>query len=169
MREEGTELYTGFVEFCEHLLSLYGSSLVVYEIGSYAGESAEIFSRYFAEVHCVDPWSPEGDTEGGPAQEEEFDSRTSGNARIIKHKAYSADFAPTLPDLSIDFAYIDANHSYEHVLEDISLWWPKVRLAIGGHDWNDGGEIAKAVRECLPGREVELFPDTSWLIRKVTA
>ena len=168
MREEGTELYTGFVELCEHLSALYGPSLVVYEIGSYAGESALIFSRYFSEVHCVDPWSPEGDTEGGPAKEAEFDARVAGK-RIVKHKAYSAEFAPTLPDESIDFAYIDANHSYEHVLEDVSLWWPKVRLAIGGHDWNDGGEIAKAVREVLPGREIECFPDTSWLIRKASA
>jgi hypothetical protein len=44
-------------------------------------------------------------------------------------------------DGSLDFVYIDANHSYEHVLEDIILWSKKVRTGgiIGGHDYDRYG------------------------------
>ena len=37
---------------------------------------------------------------------------------------------------SLDFVYIDANHSYKKVLEDISIWAKKVKTngVIGGHD-----------------------------------
>lgn len=36
-----------------------------------------------------------------------------------------------------DFIYIDANHSYESVLEDLKLWYPKVKTGgiISGHDY----------------------------------
>ncbi len=39
---------------------------------------------------------------------------------------------------SLDFVYIDANHSYKSVKEDLRLWTPKVRIGgiIGGHDYN---------------------------------
>jgi Methyltransferase domain len=30
-------------------------------------------------------------------------------------------------DSSLDFAYIDGNHSYSFVLSDLNLWWPKVK------------------------------------------
>jgi len=38
---------------------------------------------------------------------------------------------------SLDFVYIDANHSYEHVKKDLSLWFPKVKKGgvFAGHDY----------------------------------
>jgi hypothetical protein len=40
-------------------------------------------------------------------------------------------------DKSLDFIYIDANHTYEDSSNDIQLWYPKVRLGgmISGHDY----------------------------------
>ena len=39
----------------------------------------------------------------------------------------------------LDFVYIDANHAYEWVKEDFTLWYPKVRKGgiIGGHDFHN--------------------------------
>jgi len=57
---------------------------------------------------------------------------------------------------SVDFVYIDANHSYRFVKEDILAWLPKVKKGgvIGGHDmdWrdeaqNDEYSVRRAVEE----------------------
>ncbi len=42
-----------------------------------------------------------------------------------------------IEDESLDFMYIDANHYYESVKEDINKWYPKVKKGgvFGGHDY----------------------------------
>lgn len=42
-----------------------------------------------------------------------------------------------VPDGSLDFIFIDANHSYEGVAQDLRDWVPKVKLGgiISGHDY----------------------------------
>ena len=61
-------------------------------------------------------------------------------------------------DESLDFVYIDGNHDYEFVLEDIELWTPKVKQGgiIGGHDY--GGNfpgVEKAVKKYCGKNEIE--------------
>lgn len=46
---------TGLVECCEYLKAQIPLG-IMYELGSFAGESTEVFARYFAIVHAVDPW-----------------------------------------------------------------------------------------------------------------
>lgn len=45
-----------------------------------------------------------------------------------------------MTDNYFDFIYIDANHSYKAVLNDIIKWYPKVRRGgiLAGHDYVDG-------------------------------
>jgi len=40
-------------------------------------------------------------------------------------------------DESLDFVFIDADHGYEYVKEDINAWYPKVRNGglVSGHDY----------------------------------
>ena len=42
-------------------------------------------------------------------------------------------------DESLDFVYIDANHAYDFVKEDLEMWWPKIKKGgyICGHDYID--------------------------------
>jgi hypothetical protein len=53
-------------------------------------------------------------------------------------KGLSADVARGIPDGSLDFAYIDADHSEAGVLSDLMAWARKVRTGgvVSGHDWN---------------------------------
>jgi len=55
--------------------------------------------------------------------------------RIMRKKSVEAAFE--IKDESLDYAFIDGDHSYEGVKRDITLWWPKVKKGgwIGGHDW----------------------------------
>ncbi len=41
---------------------------------------------------------------------------------------------------SLDFAYIDAQHHFEAIREDIELWYPKIGRGgiLSGHDFLDG-------------------------------
>ncbi len=58
------------------------------------------------------------------------------NKKIEIIKDFSNVAVEQFNDNSLDFVYIDANHSYKKVLEDISIWAKKVKTngVIGGHD-----------------------------------
>jgi Methyltransferase domain len=47
------------------------------------------------------------------------------NVRIIRADVAAA--ASDVPDRSLDLIYLDANHTYEFVLRDLILWFPKLR------------------------------------------
>ena len=50
----------------------------------------------------------------------------------------SLEASKVFPDKYFDFVYIDAEHSYDAVVNDIAAWLPKVKIGgyLGGHDYN---------------------------------
>ena len=44
-------------------------------------------------------------------------------------------------DASLDFCYIDGDHSYQGVVQDLDLWYPKIRSGrvLAGHDFISDG------------------------------
>lgn len=124
------------------------------EIGVYKGR----FSRQFLEagldkLYCVDPWAAYGPyVEGKPVTEtallqERQDylyrraSRElrpwlkSGQCEIIRASSMEAveRFAPE----SLDFVYIDGNHGFRFIAEDLAEWHFRVRKGgiVSGHDY----------------------------------
>ena len=67
---------------------------------------------------------------------------------------------------SIDFVFIDGDHSYVSIKNDIKCWNSKVKEdgLIMGHDYN-WGDVARAVGECFT--EVWILPDNVWAASKV--
>ena len=57
------------------------------------------------------------------------------DAKIIR--ATSMDGAKLFEDESLDFVYIDGNHEFDYVIEDLVAWGRKVRKdgIISGHDY----------------------------------
>jgi hypothetical protein len=55
-------------------------------------------------------------------------------------KATSVQAAERVEDGTLDFAYIDAKHDYDSVMEDLRAWHRKVRPGgiLAGHDYIDG-------------------------------
>jgi len=53
------------------------------------------------------------------------------------HKVYAS-----FEDESIDFLFIDGDHHYESVIQDLKNWFPKIKQGgiISGHDYAYGGE-----------------------------
>ena len=50
---------------------------------------------------------------------------------------------------SLDFIYIDSSHGYQETLEQLTLWYPKMkrRSIMAGHDYANGPEVQQAVGE----------------------
>ena len=81
-------------------------------------------------------------------------------------KGFSVDVAETIPNGSLDFVYIDSNHFYESVKEDIEAWAPKVRSGgiVSGHDYIAGRktvQVIEAVDEYIKKNNLTLHL-TDW-------
>jgi hypothetical protein len=73
-----------------------------------------------------------------------------------------------VPDNSLDLVFIDAQHTYENVKEDIHDWAPKLKDngIMGGHDLYDAAfpGVRKAVEET--GLEYEAGPGHTWWFKE---
>jgi predicted O-methyltransferase YrrM len=104
-------------------------------------------------LYLVDPYnysntSPENNI---TSNQEAFNSvkknvKEYPNVRFILQPSVLA--ADMFPDKYFDFVYIDAEHTYKAVKEDVEAWLPKVRYngVIAGHDFGME-EVKKAIRE----------------------
>ena len=75
-------------------------------------------------------------------------ARYGERARIIK--GWTVPVAEQIPDSSLDFIFVDADHSYESVKADLMAWMPKVKKGgwFIGHDIN-WPSVKQAVDELL--------------------
>lgn len=86
---------------------------------------------------------------------------------VIIVKKSSMEAAKEIPDESLDFVYIDADHTYESVRDDIREWSKKVRPGgiVSGHDYYEfrsgKGGIIRAVDEYVKKYGYELHL-TAW-------
>lgn len=167
MRSEGA-FRDGLLDLISHL----ANDCTMAEIGSYRGESTELFlkSGKVSQIFCIDPWKPFYDSNDAASYtdmqqvENDFDSRFRNNPHVIKVKGTIDDFA-AMPHINLDFVYIDACHTYEATKHDIriSLTTLKPAFAIGGHDYTTaGGGVKQAVDEIFGVPDL-IFDDTSWI------
>jgi hypothetical protein len=73
-------------------------------------------------------------------REEAFRNTEAFADRRVILAAGSVEAASLLRDHVFDFVYIDADHFYESVRNDLSVWHPKVKTdgLLCGHDYNGG-------------------------------
>lgn len=57
--------------------------------------------------------------------------------RVSIIRMMSVDAAEIFRNEFFDFVYIDANHEYQAVVDDIAAWWPKLKAGgvFAGHDY----------------------------------
>jgi len=115
------------------------------EIGVHQATNARVMFDTIPnlKLHCVDCWKPvEGRTRNKQrryyrkAKQVLEPEINNGQAHIIRK--WSLDAAKDFERESLDFVYIDANHNYDFVMQDIIQWSRKVRLGgiISGHDYH---------------------------------
>ena len=100
------------------------------EIGvEYGANSAQILSQWKGKLISVDMWAVSS------IEDHARKILSSDRSILIKNSSIAA--ARDIPDGSLDFVYIDADHDYASCKEDIEAWFPKVRHGglIAGHDY----------------------------------
>lgn len=162
----------------------YGAEIGVWR-GAYSIELCE--ANPALHLICVDPWV---------SHQAWVDRKNSGRHNLSDvyrdavnalrpykcsiRRGYSADVAPTVPDGSLDFVYIDGNHVYDAVMQDLTLWAPKVRKGgiVSGHDYRvypkqPEIQVERAVNDYVKAhgiRPLVVFPGDkspsfSWMVR----
>ncbi len=168
---------TGLQELCTYVKRIDPSIKKVVEIGSYAGNSTEIFAKNFDIVYAIDPFVNGYDDNDASSYkipmdvvEAQFDELCKVYKNIKKLKTTSNHASTLFQNDSLEFVYIDALHTQEGVRTDILLWLPKVKNNgfIALHDYSNKKHhpgVRKAFDEIFKFPDVT-FKDTSCIIRK---
>jgi hypothetical protein len=146
------------------------------EIGVGWGRNSEFFLQNLPikTLYCIDPWEPYD----GPNKGSIFATKEKANEHYreamkrlkpFKDKAVilemtSKEASEQVEDNSLDFIFIDGDHSYDAVINDLNLWWPKVKVSgvFSGHDWSYF-DVARAVKNWFnDDTKVELSDNDIW-------
>jgi hypothetical protein len=122
------------------------------EIGVFKGTSSRLFLNRCSFMYFIDPCIdyPESSNHDIFVTAKEFLKLMEAyEPRFSFIKAFSVDAAYLVP--FVDFVFVDGEHKYEFVKQDVELYWPKVRAGgfMCGHDYspdNTAG-VNRAVNE----------------------
>ncbi len=136
------------------------------EIGVWKGDFSAYLLRIArpARLHLIDPWhfetDPDDERVGRRAQSQQnMDAmhdqvhrrfaREIERGRVIVHRARSDEAASSLE--ALDWAYIDGNHTYQGVLDDLTAYYALVRPGgvLAGDDYGMPGWWGDGVREAV--------------------
>jgi len=123
------------------------------EVGSWKGRSASymlveiINSQKNIELTCIDNWIDE-------TIYQIFLQNTSVFKDKLKHiRKSSINAVNEFENSSLDFVFLDGDHSYDSVTTDISIWLPKIKPGgiLAGHDYHptEWSGVVQAVNEKL--------------------
>jgi predicted O-methyltransferase YrrM len=117
----------------------------IVEVGSWLGKSTSVFGQYAKEtgglVLAVDWWQSNPDVglcADGVYEQFRANMKELGIDDVVIPIRLRSDVASKLiKDLSIDMVFIDGDHKYESVRQDISLWMGRVKHGgvMCGHDF----------------------------------
>ncbi len=114
------------------------------EIGVYKAAFTEKFCKAGLKMFAIDPWMAYQGA-GRTQQEQERQNFLFGHAQrtLAPYKdceiirSTSMDALKYFEDGSLDFVYIDGDHSFKHIAADIEEWTKKVKKGgiVSGHDY----------------------------------
>lgn len=155
------------------------------EVGVFGGDlSCRLLQREDLTLMMVDAWEGDGRSYAEPAgdwhaslsqaQQDDYYAMAlratefaADRRQVIR--ARSVEAAARVPDGSLDFAFIDADHSYEGCAADIRAWLPKVRAGgiLCGHDYRNTHcpfpGVERAVEEAFG--QPETGDNFTWFVR----
>lgn len=183
------------VDICrQHFVGIPGRPRFGVEVGCYRGETSAKLLAAFPHLQLVmvdqwkgdlpddDPYRLTGDGVSKLTQAEQDANKAAAtaavssfvNRRTILNLA-SKKASQRVSGRTFDFVFIDGNHSYESVAEDIAAWWPLVKGGglLAGHDYNHPANqrgnfgVKRAVDEfaATEGVEVKLMGSCWWMAK----
>lgn len=195
MRPPGSIQLWGLNALCYLIRDLYqGQVDRVLEVGSFAGESMQVFSRILKpkEILCVDPYMEDGSIKRelgdyapsmkvvkGLFKDRATEIEREGLTQVTLIERYfqswnEVNVIGSNPDSEYSFIpeviYIDADHSYKAVKNDLEIadgYRREFGSLICGHDYADGWpEVKRAVQEFANDRGLPIitFEDGSYML-----
>ncbi len=152
------------------------------EIGVASGRFSESLCMSIPDLkmYCIDPWIMYEDYQERNLSQDRMDILYESTKEKLAHfnceiiKDFSMNAVKKFSPGSLDFVYIDANHVFKYVLEDITMWADTVRPGgiVSGHDYKSLGDplpdVGKAVDQYVKDHNIKaLFVftgrnDASW-------
>jgi len=137
-----------------------GDVEVAVEVGVWAGSYSKLIMQNLnpTQFYGVDPYVIYNDAPPGSefSTQESLDVLYEKINRKIKPgiliRDFSIEAAKQFEDESIDFVYLDGDHTYEAVSSDIAAWYPKVKKngIISGHDYIEGNKKRGHIYGIIP-------------------
>ena len=166
------------VPMFEFVKEQYGNRLLIgCEIGVNLGHGARAILEYLniKKLYLIDPYKPYTE---GRYQYDYTKNYNAAKTTLHKHKEKiqfikeeSSKAYNKITDNTLDFIYIDGNHSYKYVRDDIRLYFDKVKTGgiFGGDNYHatyhDG--VVKAVNEFIRMTGYELYGKSlNWWVIK---
>lgn len=170
--------YRGVFDFLESQVPDNG---VFVECGAWLGKSSSYLcdiAQGRIEIFIVDSWKgSDNELQSTHKLATEVDiysifCENMGNRKFKALRKLSVEAVKDFKNESCDVIFIDMNHSYESVKEDIKLWLPKVKKGgyLAGHDYfnikNDSDPVASAVHNVLGSENVKGMGANCWVYKK---
>ena len=140
------------------------------EIGTASGRYAKVLLEDVPNLrlYCVDLWEVYPEYTDTISKEKIDKMYLDARKRLLPYKALivrdtSMNAVKRFADESLDFVFIDANHDYKFVKEDIREWSKKVKKGgiVSGHDYRNlhreidyGYGVKKAVDEWVKEKKI---------------
>lgn len=140
------QLQIGRIEAISNTLNRSGAKVGV-EVGVFKGEfSRNILDRWDGTLFLIDPWRELSDEEyldsSNHKNHQMAFAETMESIKGLENRAFmlrglGEEMVHLFQDNSLDYVYIDGNHDYEHVKQDLEMWWPKLKSGglMAGHDY----------------------------------
>ena len=163
----------------EPINSLKGK-LVGVEIGVCLAHTTEAFAKgikNLKKLYAVDNYPTFVDWDGSDWNKDRQDlMKKAAQEKMLAHKdkveflhVSSEEFVKTIEDESLDFVFIDGDHSFEAALKDFQNYYPKVKTGgiFGGHDIQLDS-VRNALSYFLKERSNEVIgvSNSAWYLRK---
>lgn len=128
--------------------------LTIAEIGCWKGETTKVFlSNCKGMVYAIDHFKGSWlDLTALLVRHDnifnKFMKNVGESPRLKVIRKDSLEAAKEVP--SVDMVFIDANHTYKSVREDILVWGKKANVLLCGHDYGIWPGVKRAVDELIP-------------------
>lgn len=141
------------------------------EVGVYEGFLTDQVLKYLKpkQYHLIDPYRVYDDTFLAKIPQQEWDKlhllvnqKYKDNPNVFFIRAPSLSAVLDFKDESLDWVYIDGDHTQDAVYKDIVAWFPKIKKGgfLSGHDFMENG-----VRNSVFGFMVELRGEQQEAVR----
>jgi hypothetical protein len=128
------------------LLDELGLHGIYVEIGVDRGTYSQLFVNkgVYSKYYLIDPWLHAHVENPDCWNQHDLDisyetvkKRFEKDSRVVLIRDLSVCASKKFVDNSLDFVYIDALHDFNSVYEDMSVWFPKVKIGgmFAGHDY----------------------------------